>query len=1061
MRTYYCIFDLIMKYLICFMVAVCSMALSLEVQCQTKEWIVTVPGDPGSAANNAGFSVTFQTSNYIGGIAPTIIFANYKYDLHFYDGQQWKKLVVDSIKNVISIDEHNDTFVAVLSRKQTGDVILMHDGTTWKPLGKMDSMEGKSWVKGLGFINLKFYRHKLYGLFMNDDYNMTLMEYTFQTNSLKTIATFQQNRAYSFYYHPLRMALYEHDKKLYVAGAYDSTDGKPSQGFGYYDGNKFVDKQLFQPRAEKNFNVVKQIDVSLFAVERPGLNGDNKDATLHLMRNDTIIKDITGNMFKTLRPRNNGMQIAQNNFQIFRLNGKLICYDLYSASNYNGYGLGAISYDELSNTWDTFDLMVSNGSTFFFKDRAYLLNVGLKMPPMLNSKGCFMVSPSLYVSGVTYFDNDSNCIKSAPDSTRRREWVSLKNDSFYYSYLSDPDGGYEIPLKPGKYVFTSGRPSISVSTCGKDTLSIDSIKFYKRDVAYSFVPPYNQKGDIDVKMSGAAMRRGRNYVLTIVLDNHGKPELTVQPRLKFSRKLQFLSSNTPVASQGDGSIVFKPCKSSFEKPATITVTFFTHQDSAKVDDVLTFETSADSSNSEVSLANNISTYSETVVGPSDPNSIQCNPGNKVFSSPADIRYTIHFQNLGSDTAFDVRLVDTIPQGLDITSLNLLEHSGISLKAIVSGNIVEFKFKDIKLCPKAVDEEGSRGYVIFSLKLEDTMKINEVIRNRAGIYFDFEDAVITNTCELKRIKPNPVTKLSIKTCAGKPYYFSGNSIIVSGTYFDTMKAYDGLDSTIELSITFGNLSYTTIREEVCEGLPVMFNDLTISAPGIYTDTLINSVGCDSVITLTVVHLQHSSSITNATVCEGQYFTFNNRNYTLKGIFTDTLSNHRGCDSICTLELNIDSLDADIHKNGRKLSSTVPNAHYKWFKCDSGYTLIIGEDKQNFSADNIGFYTVVVTKGSCSDTSACVPVNANDLSVDDGSIYDLINIFPNPGNGQFIIDVRLPGTLLIYDQFGKLLLNKMLSDHETINLENAAAGIYYFKYETELGQKLGKIIIQNSF
>lgn len=1058
-----CIFDMTMKKLIRLISLVCFLLFSPDIYCQTKEWIVPVPGDPSFSDNNSnGYPVAFQTSKYICGTSRRYMS---KQVVHLYDGREWKKLVTDSLtRGVVYMDELNDTFVVMLSKIQTGNLILMYDGSKWRPLVKMDSMKGKSWIKDLGFINLKFYRHKLYGLFMNDDYNMTLMEYSFQTDSLRTVATFQQNRAYKFGYHPYRMVLYEHDQKLYVAGAYDSTDRKPCQGFGYYDGNKFVDIQLFQPRYEKNFNVVKQIDASLFAIERPGLDGNNKNATLHLLRNDTIIRDITGNMFSKYRTNNSINLIAQNNFQIFRLNGKLVCYDLYSYDKYTSYinGLGAIVYDDLSNSWDTFNLMVQNGSTFFFRDRAYFFTQGLINPPMSYTKGCFMVSPSLYVSGISYLDNDSNCIKSAPDNVRRREWVSLKNDSFYYSYLSDPDGGYEIPLKPGKYFFTSGHPSVSVSTCGMDTISIDSFKFYKRDLAYSFVPPYKQKGDIDVRISGSPMRRGQNFVLTILLDNLGKPELTVQPRLKYSSKLQFLSSNTAVASQGDGNIVFQTCKSGFTKPCRITVTFFTHQDSVRTNDVLVFEASADSSNSEVSLANNISKYSETVLGPYDPNSIQCNPANKVTSSPADIRFTIHFQNLGSDTAFNVRLVDTIPQSLDISSLNLLEHTGNSLKAIASGNVVKFEFADIKLCPKANDEEASKGYVIFSLKLKDTMKINEVLQNKAGIYFDFEDAVITNTCELKRILPDALTRMSVKTCTGTAYNFSGNSIFISGTYFDTLKRYSGQDSIIELNITFGNPSYNDMRVEVCEGVPVLFNSLTINTPGIYKDTLINVEACDSIITLTVIHLSHSTSKTVAGVCQGQSFTFNNKTYTRKGFYADTLFNSLGCDSICTLELNIDSLDAGIKKNGRKLYSTDSNANYQWFKCDTGYKLMTGHTQQSFSADNIGSYAVVVTKGFCSDTSVCVTVDSDDLSLDlKSSKFELIKIYPNPGNGQFTIKVSLPGSLLIYDQYSKLLLNKALSENETINLANVAPGVYYFIYRTESGQTSGKIIIRNSF
>lgn len=1049
-----------MKSFFSFCIFCLALIFSSNIHGQYKDWIVPVPGDPSvNDPKVYGYDIAFQTTNYICGVDVQYMKNQI---LNLYDGQKWKRLTIDSLsQQIISLDESNDTFVVVLTQKLTGDLVLMYNGVSWKPLTSLDTMVGNSWLKGLGFINVKFYQNKLYGIFLNDDYNMSLMEYSFQTDSLKTITTFQQNKNYqSAYYPPYRMVMYTHDKKLYVAGGYDSTDHQACQGFGYYDGKSFVDKQLFQNRPDTNFNVVKQIDMNLFAIERPGVHGNNKNSTLHLMRNDTIIKDITGDMFRKFRKSNSLVQIAQNNFQIFRLNGKFVCYDLYSWSKYNDYGIGAISYDEQGNTWDTFDLAVANGSTYFFKDRSYFFTQGLTKPPMAYSEGCFMVSPSLYVSGITYLDIDSNCSKSGTDSIRRRKWVSLKNDSFYYSYLSDPDGGYEIPVTPGKYYFIADHPSISLNSCGLDTIEIDSIQYYSRNVPYSFIPPYNQTGDIEVGMSGSIMRRGVKYVLNIDLNNNGRPELSVQPRLKYNPKLQFVSSNKSIANQSNGYIEFTSCKSGFLNPARITVTFFVHQDSVKVDDVLAFQVSADSSNTEVDYSNNDSTYSETVRGPYDPNAIYCNPENKIYHSPQDIKYTIEFQNLGSDTAFNVRLVDTLPLSLDITSLNLIEHSGNALKAIANGNVVEFLFKDIKLCPKSVDAEGSKGYISFSVRLQDTMKFKEVISNKAGIYFDFEKVVNTNICELERIKTNPVTRLTIQSCAGSTYTFNGNTISTSGTYRDTLKTYDGRDSTLILTIDFVNPTYSTLKESVCEGTSVMFQNQVLTVPGIYKDTLLNSGGCDSIVTLILIHFKPGASNTKASVCQGQSFNFNNKVYSAAGVYKDTLANYQGCDSVCVLELSIDSLNADIQKNGRILYTTVTNATYQWYRCDNGFILIQGANMDSLEADTIGYYRVLVTQGDCSDTSSCVYVDANDMNIlSSYSAVNLLSIFPNPGNGHFNIESKLPGTLRIYEQSGKLLLETSVLDNTSINLENAAAGIYYFVYQTASGLLQGKIVIQS--
>lgn len=63
--------------------------------------------------------------------------------------------------------------------------------------------------------------------------------------------------------------------------------------------------------------------------------------------------------------------------------------------------------------------------------------------------------------------------------------------------------------------------------------------------------------------------------------------------------------------------------------------------------------------------------------------------------------------------------------------------------LVNGNELEFKFNNIMLPDSNVNEPLSHGFLSYKLKQKDNLPLGTVIRNSAAIYFDFNEAVITN------------------------------------------------------------------------------------------------------------------------------------------------------------------------------------------------------------------------------------------------------------------------------------------------------------------------------
>jgi hypothetical protein len=133
--------------------------------------------------------------------------------------------------------------------------------------------------------------------------------------------------------------------------------------------------------------------------------------------------------------------------------------------------------------------------------------------------------------------------------------------------------------------------------------------------------------------------------------------------------------------------------------------------------------------------------------------------------------------------------------------------------------------------------------------------------------------------------------------------SGNHIwSLSGTYMDTIPNSAGNDSIITVNLVSNTQSTTSIN---CCNSSYFWNGTLYSASGSYSDTIPNSAGCDSIMFLNL-NLNYSTIIADTiftTKCES--FTFNNIVYTASGIYTDTLQTIGSCDSIVTLNLTINS------------------------------------------------------------------------------------------------------------------------------------------------------------
>lgn len=108
-------------------------------------------------------------------------------------------------------------------------------------------------------------------------------------------------------------------------------------------------------------------------------------------------------------------------------------------------------------------------------------------------------------------------------------------------------------------------------------------------------------------------------------------------------------------------------------------------------------------------------------------------------------YRVRFQNTGTDTAFNIVIIDTISTHLDLNSLEM----GASSHAYtweLNGRELTMHFKDILLVDSNANEPLSHGFIRYRMNQNLDNPIGTSINNQAAIYFDFNPPIFTNITE---------------------------------------------------------------------------------------------------------------------------------------------------------------------------------------------------------------------------------------------------------------------------------------------------------------------------
>lgn len=668
-------------------------------------------------------------------------------------------------------------------------------------------------------------------------------------------------------------------------------------------------------------------------------------------------------------------------------------------------------------------------------------------PPLNTVPLCNLFNPSacdVYwnISGTTYYDANSNCINDVTEPTNANLKVQLySGGSLQQEVFTNSDGSYSFDTNYGTYTYSldsSNIPfTVSCPAAGFRTSNITALD--SMDFSMDFGLRCKQGFDVGVQsvVASGTFRPASFRIISIDAGDmtnfygaHCAAGTSGTVQAVLSGPFTYISNagglapssvagNTITWSIADfGSVNF------FNDFAIQVQTDTLAQAGNVVCITVTVTPTAGDNNP----ANNTLSHCWTVVNSYDPNIKEVYPMGEIPAGTEWLTYTIHFQNTGNAPAEHIYVDDTLDTNLDVSSFQLLAYSHQNLTQVFAPeHRVRFNFPNINLPDSNSNEPQSHGYVQYKIKRLPNLAPGTAISNTASIYFDFNPPVVTNTVT-NNMCTAAITDVSASTCSNQPYSFNGLQLSQAGDYTDTVKFLNRCDSVTALHLAILNTSSFAFTESICSGSSYNFYGSAITTPGNYTHTLINTLGCDSVISLTLNVISITPTGIADAVCENEFYNFNGTLINAAGLYYDTLQNANGCDSIVTLTLYTTSPSFVIVDTAIQEGQT--------------YTLPGG--------------TIVNTAGTYTDTlvaaNSCDSVITTELSVisavaEVSGQKSEIRLNPNPTQDAFMVSVSdnlIGETLEITDAIGKLVFQSKISHVKSeISASNWCAGVYFVK------------------
>ena len=352
-----------------------------------------------------------------------------------------------------------------------------------------------------------------------------------------------------------------------------------------------------------------------------------------------------------------------------------------------------------------------------------------------------------------YYDANSNCIK---DSTEPANYIPITievdSNSIAIDTISATSGfDYTAYGNPGDiYSFrVLSLPAGMFASCSSggvitDTLQIGMYNTSSKNMALSC----NSGSSFD--LAEYVMTQSGRHLFTgdIIVNNTYCNSVPATLTTNLDPKYNFVHAvPAPTSITGNtitwnlGSVAATLAQVHINFSCEVSGTWLTPGDTVNTDYTVN-PTTGDSN-----PVNNYCVRTDTVKSSFDPNEMSVTPAG-IIPSGTQLQYTIEFENTGNDTAHNIYVMDTLSSNVIPSSLRMLASSAaMDIIPIKAGgyNIVKFDFPNIQLLDSSHHNQCN-GIVMFTINTRTGLPNGATIFNHAGIFFDDNPVVMTNTVE---------------------------------------------------------------------------------------------------------------------------------------------------------------------------------------------------------------------------------------------------------------------------------------------------------------------------
>lgn len=358
--------------------------------------------------------------------------------------------------------------------------------------------------------------------------------------------------------------------------------------------------------------------------------------------------------------------------------------------------------------------------------------------------------PQNLLGGKVFADYNNNCVFDGSDAPIVNRSV-LVNSGAYYTW-SDLQGNYLVEVDTGNWNIQAVPPPYFANNCapsGGYNVSFPSSPMSSLNNDFSdsilvYCP------DLTVDLGLANMTTCQSEVAGITYCNQGTvPDSNVTITLTLNDSVSLDSSSAAYTMVASNTYEFSLGILQPGQCGTIGMVVSIGCDT--IGSIYCISAAIQgNSTADCDTSNNVSQDCHALIGSYDPNdkriaSVQ-QQGQwsdlEEIDSTDVLRYTIRFQNTGSDTAYAVRIQDTLSPLLDHASLNP-GASSHPYQYVQLGDVAVFEFNDIALVDSATNPLLSQGFIRFSIAQRPGNSVGTQIENEAAIYFDFNAPIITN------------------------------------------------------------------------------------------------------------------------------------------------------------------------------------------------------------------------------------------------------------------------------------------------------------------------------